>query len=431
MPAGSQGTVIDVQVFTREGIERDKRAQQIIDDELKRFRLDLNDQMRIVSSSRRHGAYQGNAGQQGRQRWPAQKLAKGSAIDEGLPPVEKFHWFDIRPPTTKVASAARNHQRTRWSRPATRRLSRKAQKLTQATSCRGRAQDGQGLPGRSSAAAARRQDGRPPRQQGRHSRIVPVGRHALHGRRHPGRHRAQPAGRALADERRADAETTIWAAKGLGQRIGDMLQAQAAAEARLPGRLYNSTGCKGDLSDAKDGERKAGCNLSRTARRSRPRCSTAPRSRIRDMLKGLPRNAARPDGDRTQRTCSTAHGESFERKTTVGYMHCLKLHHLVDDKMHARSTGPYSAGHAAAAGRQGAVRRPAFRRDGSVGAGGLRRRHTCCRKCSRSSPTTCGSHQGVRNIVKGEHAIEAGMPESFNVLVKNEAPSADIELERY
>ena len=74
-------------------------------------------------------------------------------------------------------------------------------------------------------------------------------------------------------------------------------------------------------------------------------------------------------------------GDQFERPVTVGYMHVLKLHHLVDDKMHARSTGPYTPGHAAAAGRQGAVRRPALRRDGSVGAGSLRRRLRRCRKC--------------------------------------------------
>ena len=74
-------------------------------------------------------------------------------------------------------------------------------------------------------------------------------------------------------------------------------------------------------------------------------------------------------------------GEPFERKVTVGYIYMLKLHHLVDDKIHARSIGPYSPGHPAAAGRQGAVRRPALRRDGGLGAGGLRRRLHACRRC--------------------------------------------------
>ena len=66
-------------------------------------------------------------------------------------------------------------------------------------------------------------------------------------------------------------------------------------------------------------------------------------------------------------------GEPFERKVTVGYIYMLKLHHLVDDKIHARSIGAIQPGHAAAPGRQGAVRRTALWRDGSVGAGGLRR----------------------------------------------------------
>ena len=65
-------------------------------------------------------------------------------------------------------------------------------------------------------------------------------------------------------------------------------------------------------------------------------------------------------------------GEPFERKVTVGYIYMLKLHHLVDDKIHARSHRAVQPGHPAAAGRQGAVRRPALRRDGGVGAGSLR-----------------------------------------------------------
>jgi hypothetical protein len=72
----------------------------------------------------------------------------------------------------------------------------------------------------------------------------------------------------------------------------------------------------------------------------------------------------------------------FDRPVTVGYMHVLKLHHLVDDKMHARSTGSVQPGDAAAAGRQGAVRRPAFRRDGSLGAGSLWCCPTRLRGCS-------------------------------------------------
>src|SRR6516164_6419106 len=93
---GTSGTVIDVQVFTREGIQRDKRAQQIIDDELKRFRLDLNDQLRIVEADafdRIEKLLVGKAANGGPQR-----IVKGTIIDKAyLATVEKYHWFDIRP----------------------------------------------------------------------------------------------------------------------------------------------------------------------------------------------------------------------------------------------------------------------------------------------------------------------------------------------
>src|ERR1700749_1801834 len=100
---GTNGTVIDVQVFTREGIQRDKRAQQIIDDELKRFRLDLNDQLRIVEADafdRIAKLLNGRIANGG-----PQKIAKGTAIDKAyLASVEKYHWFDIRPAEDDIAN---------------------------------------------------------------------------------------------------------------------------------------------------------------------------------------------------------------------------------------------------------------------------------------------------------------------------------------
>jgi DNA-directed RNA polymerase beta subunit len=93
---GTSGTVIDVQVFTREGHPRDKRAQQIIDDELKRYRLDLNDQLRIVEADafdRIEKLLVGKPANGG-----PNKIAKGTGDRQGLPAsVEKYHWFDIRP----------------------------------------------------------------------------------------------------------------------------------------------------------------------------------------------------------------------------------------------------------------------------------------------------------------------------------------------
>ncbi|NCV86289.1 MAG: DNA-directed RNA polymerase subunit beta, partial [Oxalobacteraceae bacterium] len=104
VPSGMIGTVIDVQVFTREGIQRDKRAQQIIDDELKRYRLDLNDQLRIVEGDafqRLEKMLIGKVANGG-----PKKLAKGTKISkEYLDDVEKYHWFDIRPADEDAAAA--------------------------------------------------------------------------------------------------------------------------------------------------------------------------------------------------------------------------------------------------------------------------------------------------------------------------------------
>ena len=113
VPSGMIGTVIDVQVFTREGIERDKRAQQIIDDELKRYRLDLNDQLRIVEGDafQRLATY---ADRQGRQR-RSEEAGQGrqdrprTTCDD----LDHYHWFDIRPGGRRRSGTASKRSRTR------------------------------------------------------------------------------------------------------------------------------------------------------------------------------------------------------------------------------------------------------------------------------------------------------------------------------
>jgi DNA-directed RNA polymerase subunit beta len=218
------------------GDRRDKRAQQIIDDELKRYRLDLNDQLR--SSRPTPSTDREAAGRQARQRRPA-KIAKGTDDRQGLPDRRRarYHWFDIRPADEDLAnqleSIKNSLEQTRHSlRP---RLRGEEKKLTQ----------GDELPAACSKMvkvylavkrppAARRQDGRPPRQQGRGVADRAGRGHAVHGRRPSGRHRAESARRAVADERRARSSrrTSGWAAKGIGLRIGEMLARQARRRVR-------------------------------------------------------------------------------------------------------------------------------------------------------------------------------------------------------
>ena len=124
-------------------------------------------------------------------------------------------------------------------------------------------------------------------------------------------------------------------------------------------------------------------------------------------------------------------GEAFERPTTIGYMHFLKLHHLVDDKMHARSTGPYSlvtqqplGGKAQFGGQRfGEMEVWALEAYGAS--------YVLQEMLTVKSDDVQGRTKVYESIVKGEHTIEAGMPESFNVLVKEiRSLGLDIELER-
>ena len=125
-------------------------------------------------------------------------------------------------------------------------------------------------------------------------------------------------------------------------------------------------------------------------------------------------------------------GEAFDRQVTVGYMHVLKLHHLVDDKMHARSTGPYSlvtqqplGGKAQFGGQRfGEMEVWALEAYGAA--------YTLQEMLTVKSDDVNGRTKVYENIVKGEHKIEAGMPESFNVLVKEiRSLAIDIDLERF
>jgi DNA-directed RNA polymerase subunit beta len=129
---------------------------------------------------------------------------------------------------------------------------------------------------------------------------------------------------------------------------------------------------------------------------------------------------------------TAAPARQFERPVTVGYMHVLKLHHLVDDKMHARSTGPYSAWSPSsrwAARPSSAASASARWRSGRWRP--MAPSYTLQEMLTVKSDDVNGRTKVYENIVKGEHSIEAGMPESFNVLVKEiRSLGIDIELER-
>jgi DNA-directed RNA polymerase subunit beta len=432
VPSGISGTVIDVQVFTREGIERDKRAAQIIDDELKGYRKDLNDQLRIVENdqyARIEKMLLNKVVNGGPKR-----LAKGAKVTkEYLDGVARHDWFDIR---LAQEDSARQLEQMKDSLAQLRvqfdqMFEQKKKKLTQ----------GDELPPGVQkmvkvyvAVKRRLQPG--DKMAGRHgnkgvvSKIVPVEDMPYMDDGTPVDIVLNPLGVPSRMNVGQILEVHLgWAAKGLGRRIDEMLKAQAkAAEIRkFLERIYNGTGRPEQLDTLTDGEvvGLAG-NLIYGVPFATPVFDGATEDEIKSMLEmaGLPRSGQVSlfDG----RT-----GEPFDRPVTVGFMHMLKLHHLVDDKMHARSTGPYSlvtqqplGGKAQFGGQRfGEMEVWALEAYGAA--------YTLQEMLTVKSDDVNGRTKVYENIVKGEHKIEAGMPESFNVLVKEiRSLAIDVDMER-
>jgi DNA-directed RNA polymerase subunit beta len=432
VPSGMSGTVIDVQVFTREGIERDKRAQQIIDDELKRYRKDLSDQYRIVENDafeRLDRLLVGKTANGG-----PKKLAKGAKITKAyLMEVERHGWFDIRVANDKVAAQLESIKDSLKQTEALfdKAFDEKKKKLTQ----------GDELPPGVQkmvkvylAVKRRLQPG--DKMAGRHgnkgviSKIVPVEDMPYMADGTAVDIVLNPLGVPSRMNVGQILETHLgWAAKGLGLRIGELLktQAKAADVRKLLNRVYASGTRHEELESLGDEDivQLAG-NLREGVPFATPVFDGATEKEIKEMLElaGLPRT-----GQVTLHDGRT--GDPFERSVTVGYMHVLKLHHLVDDKMHARSTGPYSlvtqqplGGKAQFGGQRfGEMEVWALEAYGAA--------YTLQEMLTVKSDDTEGRRKVYESIVKGDHRIEAGMPESFNVLVKEiRSLAIDIDLDQ-
>ena len=433
VPSGMNGTVIDVQVFTREGIERDKRAQSIIDDMLRGFKTDLADQMRIVERDAFDRIRRLITGQ--KVNGGPRKLAKGSEVSEAyLDSLEPYHWFDIRMADEELAAQL---EAIREGLEKTRKdfelaFEVKKKKLTQ----------GDELPPGVQkmvkvhlAVKRRLQPG--DKMAGRHgnkgvvSRIVPVEDMPYMEDGTPVDIALNPLGVPSRMNIGQILETHLGrAAKALGQRIDEMLRRNAAtSEVReFMDALYNREGKPEELDTLNDAEIvELAQNLKKGVPFATPVFDGANESEIEAMfrLAGLD-----PSGQVTLFDGRT--GDAFDRKVTVGYKHVLKLHHLVDDKMHARSTGPYSlvtqqplGGKAQFGGQRfGEMEVWALEAYGAA--------YTLQEMLTVKSDDVTGRTKVYENIVKGEHKIDAGMPESFNVLVKEiRSLAIDIDLDRY
>ena len=430
--SGIAGTVIDVKVFTREGIERDKRAQLIVDEDLRGYKKDLADQLRIVENDafeRLERLLTGKVASGG-----PKKLAKGTKLDkEYLASVGRYDWFDLR---LADDEAARQLEGVKDSLTATRHnfdmaFEQKKRKLTQ----------GDELPAgvlkmvKVYVAVKRRlQPG--DKMAGRHgnkgvvSKIVPVEDmpHQADGTT------VDVVLNPLGVPSRMNVGQILevhlgWAAKGIGNKIDAMLKQQANVK-EIRGfiePLYHDVGSRQELTSLSDSEiTELAQNLRHGVPFATPVFDGATEAEIKSMLK----LAEMPSSGQVTLFDGRT-GEAFDRPVTIGYMHVLKLHHLVDDKMHARSTGPYSlvtqqplGGKAQFGGQRfGEMEVWALEAYGAA--------YTLQEMLTVKSDDVNGRTKVYENIVKGEHKIEAGMPESFNVLVKEiRSLGIDIDLVR-
>jgi DNA-directed RNA polymerase subunit beta len=419
------GTVIDVRVFTRDGVEKDARALQIEEAELASVRKDLDDQLRIMEEDTFARVETMLLGKQ---------MVDGSKVTKGqLEETKRDEWLKIRLKNEEAASQLeaiakqvedlRSEFRTRYEE--------KKRKLTAGddlapgvlkmvkvyVAVKRRIQPGDKMAGRHG-------------NKGVISRIVPVEDMPFDENGRPVQIVLNPLGVPSRMNIGQVLETHLgFAAKGIGERIGQMLDDQAKAKDMRDflDKVYNNSGKKEDLKSFTDEELfEMANNLRGGVPMATPVFDGAHEDEIRYML-----DLAGADADGQCQLYDGRTGDAFERRVTVGYMYMIKLNHLVDDKMHARSTGPYSlvtqqplGGKAQFGGQRfGEMEVWALEAYGAA--------YTLQEMLTVKSDDVNGRTRMYKNIVDGDHRMEAGMPESFNVLVKEiRSLGINIELEQ-
>ncbi len=437
---GTTGKVIDVQVFTRDGVQKDERALSIEKAEMDAIRKDLNDEYRIVEQATYERLAKvlvglkadGGAG-----------LKKGEEItDAFLGEIKKDEWFKIRVSDDAVSEQLEQAQAQLLERreELDKKFEDKKRKL----------QTGDDLaPGvlkivKVYVATKRRvQPG--DKMAGRHgnkgviSVIMPVEDMPYDENGEPVDIVLNPLGVPSRMNVGQILETHMGAAaKGLGRKINGMLEverekAETVKEIReFLHKIYNSeldgweSSRKEDLDSFSDDEiMELARNLCGGVPLATPAFDGAKEAEIKELLRLADMN------DSGQVTLFDGRtGDQFERQVTVGYMYMLKLNHLVDDKMHARSTGSYSlvtqqplGGKAQFGGQRfGEMEVWALEAYGAA--------YTLQEMLTVKSDDVNGRTKMYKNIVDGDHRMEPGMPESFNVLIKEiRSLGIDIELE--
>jgi DNA-directed RNA polymerase subunit beta len=433
VPPGMDGTVIDVRVFTRDGVEKDTRALAIEKAELDRVRKDLNDQRRILEQdifARVEKMLIGKVVDGG-----PKGLKAGTKVTKAyLAEVPPEKWFEIRLRNDEAnAQLERVAEQLKSQREQfDKRYEEKKRKVTAGDdlapgvlkmvkvylAVKRRVQPGDKMAGRHG-------------NKGVISMIVPVEDMPYMDDGTPMDIVLNPLGVPSRMNIGQILETHLgWAAKGLGNKIGRMLdeQARIGDMRKFLEDVYNKSG--GKKEDIKSLDDDDVVELAFNLRGGVPMATPVFDGANEDEIKGMLRLADLPDTGQAKLYDGRT-GEAFDRPVTVGYMYMLKLNHLVDDKMHARSTGPYSlvtqqplGGKAQFGGQRfGEMEVWALEAYGAA--------YTLQEMLTVKSDDVNGRTKMYKNIVDGDHRMEAGMPESFNVLVKEiRSLGINIELEQ-
>jgi DNA-directed RNA polymerase subunit beta len=431
VPTGAKGTVIDVQVFIRDGVERDSRALAIEKEQLDEIRKDLQEEFRIVEVAtfeRLRAALVGQAVEGGA------GLKKGAKLtDEALDGIEHGQWFKLR-----MSEDSQNEQ----LEMAQAYLSDRRKVLDDKFEDKKRKlQQGDDLaPGVLKIVkvylAIKRRIQPGDKMAGRHgnkgviSVIMPIEDMPHDEFGTPVDIVLNPLGVPSRMNVGQILETHLGlAAKGLGEKINRMLEDQRkVAELRVfLDEIYNKVGGRQEkLDELNDQEI---IDLANNLRGGVPMATAVFDGAKEHEIKHMLRLADLPETGQMMLVDGRT-GNTFDRPVTVGYMYMLKLNHLVDDKMHARSTGSYSlvtqqplGGKAQFGGQRfGEMEVWALEAYGAA--------YTLQEMLTVKSDDVSGRTKMYKNIVDGDHRMEAGMPESFNVLIKEiRSLGIDIELE--
>jgi len=429
---GTTGTVIDVQVFTRDGVEKDQRALDIEKAQLNQVRKDLNEELRIVEQATFERLTRSLTGVVVA---AAPGLKKGDTLtEEYLTGLDADQWFKVRPQDEAAAELLERAEEALEERrkELDEKFEDKKKKL----------QTGDDLaPGVLKIVkvylAIKRKIQPGDKMAGRHgnkgviSAIMPIEDMPYDESGVPVDICLNPLGVPSRMNVGQIMEIHLgMAAKGLGEKINQMIQQQrAVADIReFLAKIYNhSDEVKQEALDSfSDSEV---IELARNLRKGVPMATPAFDGAKETEIKEMLRLADIPDSGQVTLFDGRT-GEQFDRPVTVGYMYMLKLNHLVDDKMHARSTGSYSlvtqqplGGKAQFGGQRfGEMEVWALEAYGAA--------YTLQEMLTVKSDDVTGRTKMYKNIVDGDHRMEPGMPESFNVLVKEiRSLGIDIELE--